>query len=282
VPPPSVAFQGELGAYSEEALHRFFGAGAVPVPCREFHDVARAVAAGRAERGLLPIENTIFGSVKQSFEILAAGDFSVFGEVIVPIHHCVLGMPGARLESVHQVLSHPVALGQCTRFLRAHPELEPVPVYDTAGAAKTVAEQGDPTVAALAGRTAAERYGLAILAADVEDRSDNQTRFLAITRADIDPGPVPDAGSAAKSLLRVRVDNRAGALLRLLQPFADAGLNLAKLETHPDVEPWALLFFLEIEASTADERMGRALEAAARNAVEVKVLGSYRRWVDTG
>ncbi|HEY8483923.1 MAG TPA: prephenate dehydratase [Longimicrobiales bacterium] len=274
-----VAFQGELGAFSEEAVRQYFGDRAEPVPRREFREVGRSVVAGEVDYGLLPIENTLAGSVVASYDVLGGEDLRVVGEVIVPIHHCVLGVPGSRLEEVKRVLSHPVALAQCTRFLTAHPEIQAVAVYDTAGAAKEVSETGDPAVAAIAGRSAAERYGLTILAADVEDRPDNQTRFLVVARSDA-PAPEPqvELDGAWKTALLVETENAPGALVRVLLPFANRAINLSKLESRPGIEPWTSRFFLELEAHIGAPEMEEALAEAQRRATASRVLGSYPRW----
>src|SRR5215207_250171 len=160
---PRVAFQGELGAYSDEALRLFFGASAEPVPCRDFVPVGELVAAGEVDYGLLPIENSLAGSVIPSYDVLASAGLVVVGEIVCPIHHCVLALPGAGIGDLTRILSHPVALAQCRRWLAEHPEIEAVTWYDTAGAAKTVAADGDPAVGAIASRLSAERYGLQVL-----------------------------------------------------------------------------------------------------------------------
>jgi len=178
-----VAFQGEEGAYSEGAIHRWFGRTVRTVSCRTFLDVASAIGAGSVEYGVLPIENSISGVVPGSREVLAAGTIEVIGEVVVPIRHLLLGARGSSLKRVRLVHSHPVALAQCRRFLAAHPEFHAVAAYDTAGAAAVVARSGDASVAAIAGKRAADRFGLAVLAAGLEDRSDNETRFLVIRRS---------------------------------------------------------------------------------------------------
>ncbi|MBI4541066.1 MAG: prephenate dehydratase [Gemmatimonadetes bacterium] len=279
-----VAFQGELGAYSEEAVLRFFGEAATPVPHRQFRDVGRAVAEEAVDYGLLPIENTVAGSVVQSYDVLAAEDVRVIGEVIVPIHHCVLGVPGATLAGLARILSHPVALAQCGRFLEARPRVEAVAVYDTAGAAKEVAGLGNPTIAALAGRTAALRYGLVILAENVEDRPDNQTRFLVIAgpgrtaRAGAVPsgGKPPDRGM--KTALIVETENVPGALVRVLLPFAERNVNLSKLESRPADVPWTYRFFMELEADAGSPEARQAFEEVKTRATRLRVLGSYARW----
>lgn len=269
---PTVAFQGELGAFSEEAVHRFFGGAVTPVPRRGFAEVGQAVASSEVDFGLLPIENSLAGSVVGSYDVLSGGALEVVGEVVTPIHHCLLGVPGTPREQLSQVLSHPVALAQCQRFLQAHPGMEAVVFYDTAGAAREVAAAQRRDQAAIAGRGAAARYGLEILAEDIEDRHDNQTRFLVVAR----PGERPEglsAGGSMKTALLVETKNTPGALVRLLVPFADRGINLSKIESRPGSEPWSYRFFIEVEgdAGVASEALREAEEFAAR----LQVLGSF-------
>jgi prephenate dehydratase/chorismate mutase/prephenate dehydratase len=275
----SVAFQGELGAFSEEAVRRFFGEEVEPIPQRDFAGVGRAVMSGEVEAGVLPIENTLAGSVVGSYDVLACNDVVVIGEVITPIHHCVLGVPGARLERLTRVLSHPVALAQCTRFLQARHGMEAVAFYDTAGAAREIAANGDPAVGAIAGQRAAERYGLEVLAADVEDRNDNQTRFLVIARSG---GMhlsrlVADNQGAKKTTLLVDTPNTPGALVRILSPFAERGINLSKLESRPAGEPWTYRFFIELDADALSTPAREALAEVRGYAPNLRVLGSYPR-----
>jgi prephenate dehydratase len=277
-----VAFQGELGAYSEEALRAFFGDSAEPLPCRDFGDVGDAVDQGRAAFGLLPIENTLAGSVVASYDVLAATDLAVVGEVILPIHHHLLARPGAALAGLRRVLSHPVALAQCRRFFADHPQLEQVSHYDTAGAARAVAEGDDAAAGAIASRLAGDRYGLDVLAAGIEDRPDNQTRFLIVCR----PGhPLPQRADAAASgprrfrtSLLAETANAPGSLVRLLQPFAERGVNLIKLESRPGEQPWTYRFFMELDGSLDAEPVRIALADARAHATSVRVLGSYPRW----
>lgn len=246
------AFQGELGAYSHEALLTFFGGEVEPVPCRSFPDVARRIDSGEAEMGLLPVENTLAGSVVGSYDVLAAGHLRIIGEVIVPIHHCLLGTSGTSIESLGRVLSHPMALAQCQRFLARHPAMESVPYYDTAGAAREVARRADVGTGAIASRTAAARYRLRVLDEEIEDRSDNQTRFFVLAPADhIPPAQPGEAGRRTTLVLLAELADEPGALVRLLSPLAERGLNLRKLESRPAGSPWRYRFFLELEGPQA-------------------------------
>jgi prephenate dehydratase len=303
-----VAFQGELGAFSEEAVRTFFGDKAEPVPRREFRDVGQAVASGEVEFGALPVENTLAGGVGASYDVLAREALTVIGEVIVPVHLCVLGVPGSNLGGLRRVLSHPVALGQAVRFFESRPNVEAVAVYDTAGAAREVVKLGEPSTAALASRGAAERYGLTILAENVEDRPDNQTRFLIIApsassqahlpltsppsslpgaSAASPPSPLPageggDRGASWKTTVLLETPNEPGALVRALQCFAERGINLSKLESRPADVPWTYRFFLEFDT----ERESRGVEAAfddlAKHSTSVRVLGSYPKATAAG
>jgi prephenate dehydratase len=270
-----VAFQGELGAFSEEAIGRLWGDEAEPVPRREFLDVATAVERGDVERGLLPVENSLAGSVVGSYDALAAcATLHVVAEVVLPIHHCLLAVRGASIEDLRTVESHPVALAQCGEFLRRHPGLEVRMAYDTAGAAREVAARGERTLAAIAGRAASSRYALDLLATDIEDRPDNQTRFLAIAR---EPARLP-AGTPARTALLLTTANVPGALLGVLTPLAEQGMNLSKLESRPALEPWSYRFFLEMEHAADDPAAGTAIAEIGRRARSLRVLGTFRRW----
>lgn len=273
--PARVAFQGELGAYSEEAI-RNLDAHAIPAPCREFIDVAQAVEDGDADAGMLPIENTLAGSVVGSYDALTAcASLYVIAETVVDIHHCVLAPHGASLGALAAIESHPVALAQCTRWLRARPEIAARAAYDTAGAARDVAQRGDPRAAAIAGRAAAERYDLEVLAANIEDRSDNQTRFLMVSRS---PRAL-ERGTRARTALLITTPNVPGALLRVLEPLADHEINMSKLESRPAEEPWHYRFFLELDHVAADPALSAALHQLRSVTESLRVLGTYSRWI---
>jgi len=270
-----IAFQGELGAYSEEAL-LLLHPDAVSQPHREFRDVARAVLEGQADLGILPIENSLVGSIATNFDLIAESGLAIVGEVVSAVHHCLLGLPAATQAGLRRVLSHPVALAQCERFLGGLGEgVEVVAFYDTAGAAAEVARRGDGTVGAIAGALAARRYGLALLAERVEDEPHNQTRFLAVAREPVSP----PAGLPVKTTLRLKLPHRPGTLARALAVFAAAGLNLTKLESRPDrTTPWEYLFYLDVEARAADRAMAGALRDLEAQGAVVMVLGSYPRF----
>jgi prephenate dehydratase len=268
----TVAFQGERGAYSEEAVYRLFGPEAVPLPVRDFAGVGRAVASGEADGAVLPVENTLAGAVVASLDVLGTPelDLRVVGEAVIPIRHCVLALPGVALESLVRIRSHPVALAQCTLFFE-RTGLEAVASYDTAGAAKEVRALGDPTVAAIAGDGAASRYGLEVVASGIADRPDNQTRFLAVRQST----EVIAIGPADKALLVAQVANVPGALVRLLSIFAERGINLSRLDARPGTQPWTHRFFIEVEIDP-DSPLGReTLAEAATATLTLRCLGGY-------
>lgn len=270
--PAPVAFQGELGAYSEEAVARACGPHVELVPCRENRDVVRAVADGTVDLGVLPLENTLAGTVTASYDAIADEPaVHIVGEVVIPIHHCLLGVGGSTLHALRVVESHPVALAQCAGFLERHRWLEARAAYDTAGAARDLARSGDPTRGAIAGRPAATRYGLAILAADIEDRPDNQTRFVVISRT---PATLR-SGALAKSILILSTPNSPGALVRVLVPIAERGLNLTKIESRPTGEPWTYRFVLEFEHVAGDSAATEALRHVRGASASFHVAGTY-------
>lgn len=270
---PRVAFQGERGAYSEDAILARWGSAATPVPARENLDVALAVERGLADRGVLAVENTLAGSVVASYDALVATDVHVVGEIVIPIHHSLLAPRGATLETLRMVESHPIALAQCRRFLAAHPHIEARAAYDTAGAARAAAERGDVTRGAIAGRAAAWHFELSVLATDIEDRPDNQTRFVVLAR---EPEPLP-AGVPARTALVVETDDVPGALLRVLEPFATAGIDLSKIESRPTGTPWTYRFFLDLEHEGGDPAAARALGALGAVTRSMRVLGTFAR-----
>ena len=251
-----------------------FGLDEEAVPCRENREVARRVADGDADAGVLPVENTLAGSVPASYDaILAEPTLHVVGEVVLPIHHCVMGCPGTSLEMLRTVESHPIALAQCEAWFARHPSIAARAAYDTAGAARDAAAARELSRGALASRIAASRYGLVLLAENVEDRPDNQTRFVVLERA---PARIA-AGSPAKTILMLEVDNRPGALVRVLTPLSRRELNLTKLESRPTGEPWTYHFVLEIEHEADDPHVAAALGDVRREAARMRVVGTYAR-----
>lgn len=273
--PLRVAFQGEIGSFSDEAIQQLWGGDAERFACRTFADVTAAVAAGAADRGMLPIENTIAGSIGGAHDaIVATPGLRVIGETVIAVHHCVLGLAGATIDAVRTVLCHPVALDQCRKFFVQQPQMTVQPSYDTAGAAMEVSQLSNPEVAAVASRRAALLYGLQILRADIEDRSDNQTRFLAIART---PRPLP-AGTPARTMLVARTTATPGSLLSAVGPLAKHGVSIRRLESRPTGEPWSYWLFAEFDHHVGDTAADAVVNDIARRATETRMLGTYPCW----
>jgi prephenate dehydratase len=271
----TIAFQGELGAFSEEAVYAVFETAEL-VPCAGFEDVFAAVEGGTADRAVVPIENSVFGSVHINYDHLRQHDVQIVGEVNLRIRHHLMASEATSLDRVRRVQSHPQALGQCRRFLRQHlPEAETQPMYDTAGAAKHVAEAGVPDTAAIASEAAAARYGLTVLAAEIEDDPKNFTRFLVLARADAEVDPPVEALMKTSIVFALR-ENVPGALFKSLAVFALRDLDLFKIESRPRVgHPGRYLFYLDVQGRATDEPVERALDHLGEITAELKVLGSY-------
>ncbi len=265
-----VAFQGEAGAYSEEAALRHFGF-VETVPHRTLREVFQSVAEGACEAGIVPVENSEAGSINETYDLLLEfhDRITITGETTLRIAHCLLGLPGASLTKIRRVYSHPQALAQCEAFVR-NLGAEPVPAYDTAGAARLVAGRRDPEEAAIASRRAAELYGLAVLAEDIHTNPLNTTRFLSIAR---DPAPRRDP---SKTSVVFATEHRPGALYRALGAFAEENLNLTKLESRPARSAvWEYVFYVDFEGHVEDPRVQRALKRLGEQCRWAIVLGSY-------
>jgi len=267
-----VAYQGEPGAYGEEAALRHFARRGEAVECvglATFAAVFAALAAGACDVALVPVENSYAGSVHEVYDLLLESPAVVVGEVVLGVHHCLLAPPGLDLSAVRLARSHPQALAQCAPFLHGR-RIEPVASADTAGAARLVAETRPPHTAAVAGRAAAARYGLTILAADIEAAHDNRTRFLLLGRESPPPGP------ASKTSVVIWADHVPGSLARCLAAVADLGLNLTKIESRPSREaPWQYVFYLDFEGHAESDAGRRALAALRGVARRVRLLGAY-------
>lgn len=267
---PRVAFQGERGAFSEEAAVKLLGENIQLVPRPTFEALYSAIDKRAADFILAPIENSLAGSVYRSYDLLIASGLHIRAEVVIPIVHCLIGMPGARLESINQVASHPVALAQCERFFAGHPAIRRVTAEDTAGSVREVMRAGDPARAAIASRRAAEVYGAKILLEHLEDHKENYTRFLLLAPS----AQVPE--NADKLSLVLHLAHQPGSLCLALNTFARRNLNLLKIESRPiPGKPWSYCFYLDLQASLNDPNTAAALEELREHAESVKILGCY-------
>ncbi len=264
-----VAYQGTAGAFSEEAAISV-APGREPMGLPTFHQVFEAVTGGEAACGVVPVENAVAGSINQTYDLLLESDLHVVGEAYLRVRHNLLAPAGTRLEEVRRVISHPQALSQCDGFIARH-NLEAVPVYDTAGAAKQLAKNPEPGLAAIASRRAAEVYGLEVLAEGIEDFDFNYTRFFVIARDERPRGNEP-----YKTSIVFGVRHKPGGLLSALEGFARANVNLTKLESRPRRDrAWSYVFYLDFEGHVEDQQPAEALVTLLRRAAFVKVLGSY-------
>ena len=268
-----VAFQGEAGAFSEAAAVQLLGEKITTVPRLTFDATFRAIFDGAADALLVPVENSLAGSVVRVHDLLLESNLVIVAETILRIKHQLIGCPGASLRDIRSVSSHPVALAQCERFFLSHPHLKRIAAEDTAGSVREVLARGDNAYAAIAGLCAAQQYGGVILIENIEDNPENFTRFvLLIPASEADRFPRSDA---RKMSVAMRLAHRPGSLLSSLEPFARHGINLMKIESRPiPGSPWIYQFFLDLEASSIAE-LDTAL-AEVRNATsELRILGLY-------
>ena len=265
---PRVAFQGRRGAFSESAIRRLFPAGATPVECRDFESLFGAIREQRADYLVAPLENTLAGTVYQCYDLLYDAELSIIDETVLPIAHCLITVPGAKLEELREVESHPVALAQCERFFAHHPRILRKVADDTAGSVQAVINAGDRSRAAIAGSEAAELYGGQVLLEHIEDFPNNFTRFVLLSPA------VEVHADNTTSTIALTIPNRPGSLYHALAPFANSQIDLLSLVSRPiKGKPWQYRFFLDVAASKQklEACVGGALQAMD---AELRYLGS--------
>jgi len=277
----TVAYQGEPGAFGEEAIIGYFGADTVePIPMSSFSAVCDAVEFGSADAGVLPLENSLAGTVGDALDALADGELHVVGELLLPVRHQLLVLRGVRMNEIEWVASHWQALSQCERFLAGR-GWEIVPTADTAGAARELAARGDRHAAAVASERAAVRYDLEIVARDIQDSADNVTRFAILVR---DPssvmtprGPLaPPPGGERGTLITFETGHQPGDLYRALGSLADAGVNVSRIESRPSGSGrWRYRFLLQVSGDAAVEPLTGALVSLRDHTSSMRVLGSF-------
>ncbi|HEV2615702.1 MAG TPA: prephenate dehydratase [Candidatus Acidoferrales bacterium] len=271
---PRVAFQGERGAFSEEAAVRLLSENIAAVPRPSFESLFSAIADGAADYALAPIENTLAGSVYRSYDLLLESQLHIVAEVIHPIALHLIGTPHATLDRLSTVESHPVALAQCEHLFRAHPQLQRVAALDTAGSVRAVVAANDPSRAAIAAKRAAEIYGGKILLEHVEDHAENYTRFLLLAPQPLAPENI--TAPANKLSLVIQLPHQPGALHRALAIFARREINLLKIESRPiPGRPWQYCFYLDLQASLENSDTVAALDELHLCVAEVRLLGSF-------
>lgn len=260
-------FRGEHGAFSEEAV-AVFERELIPIPCLEFRDVFEGVESGFLDRGLVPVENSLEGSIYEVNHILTETELKIVGEVVLPVHHCLLAPPDIKAGEIRVVYSHPQALAQCRSFLSRR-RLEPRPFYDTTGAARWLASERSHGAGVIASRFAAELYGLKTVEEDIEDHSGNRTRFVVLSADGVEAG-------GDKCSIVFKTPHRAGALSQVLSIFAGAGINLTRIDSKPvrrDPEQWA--FILDFQGCADEAGVIRVLERVREQASSFRLLGCY-------
>lgn len=269
----TVAFQGERGAYSESAVYQFFGSTVQVKPCRDFKDVFESIKKQEVEAGVVPVENSIEGSVNQNYDLFFNYDLKVCGEVIVKVAHCLIANPGTSIDQIKIVYSHPQALAQCRSFLEKS-KWELIPAYDTAGSVKLIKEKKLTNAAAIASERAAELYGMQILSRDIADNKENYTRFFVLSKEDS-----PVTGKDKTSII-FSTKHEPGSLYHALGEFAKRNINLTRIESRPTKKTlWEYNFYLDFEGHRTEPRCVEALKALEKYATFIKILGSYPKGV---
>lgn len=264
-----VAYCGVPGAYGDEACVGFFGEDCQRVSKGSFEAVFKAVTAGEARFGVLPIENSSAGSVNENYDLLGRYGCHIVGEYILPVRHCLLGVPGATEADIRTVYSHDQALAQCAQFLDAH-DWRRIPYYNTAASAKKIAEEGDRTQAALASRLAARYYGLEVIREGVNTRSDNFTRFIVVSAQ---PESVQEAD---KATITFTLRHEPGTLHRALACFVALGMNMMRIESRPNTVSWEYRFYVDLSGNVSPEYMNVLLESLRADCIDCRLLGVYR------
>lgn len=265
------AFQGEPGAYSEAAVFEYFSQADVSaVPCASFELVFDAVNKGDCDYGVLPIENSLAGSIHQNYDLLMQNPLKVVGEHYLRVSHCLIARPGATITGIKTVMSHPQALAQCAGYLKSLPGIKVEPVYDTAGSVKIIRGQDDPSLAAIASLQAARIFGMQVLAEHIEDNQANFTRFLVVSKEPVHPV------ENAKTSIVFTLKNEPGSLYNAMREFAIRDIDLCKIESRPLVgTPWDYLFYIDLMGSTENAPVKEALSSLQQFAPMLRVLGSY-------
>jgi len=263
----NVSFQGEHGAYSESAVRKFFGNDVKTIPCKSFEDALKATEENGSSYSVLPVENSIEGTVGQSIDAITNTSLHVIGEIYLKVEHCLIGR--GKLEDVKTVYSHPQALGQCSNFIQ-NKKLQTVPTYDTAGSVKIIKEMGDVNSASIASYDAGKLYDVPIIEQGIENNSNNYTRFLIFSKENS-----PESSNDKTSII-FSVKHEPGALYQILKEFNDNGINLTKIESRPNKNTnWEYNFFVDLIGHFSNSKISSVLNKIAENTIFLKILGSY-------
>jgi chorismate mutase/prephenate dehydratase len=263
------AFQGERGAFSEDAAAKLFSGDVDFLPCRRLRDVFELVSQDKVDFGVVPVENSQAGSINETYDLLLAYPPNIFAEVILKVSHCLMALPGEQLANITTIYSHPQALAQCEEFL-SKLKVEIVPNYDTAGSAKMIKEKELRNCAAIASKRAANIYGLEILAPEIETSANNYTKFVAVSKQKAKPA------QRNKTSLVFASEHKPGSLYRILGIFATRNINLTKLESRPSrAKPWEYVFYADFEGHVDGQVYQEAMRELRRETTFIKILGSY-------
>jgi prephenate dehydratase len=264
-----VAFQGERGAFSEDAAAKLFGRNIDFLPCIRLKEVFELVSQDKVEFGVVPVENSQAGSINETYDLLLAYPLNIFAEVILKVSHCLMALPGEKLAGITTIYSHPQALAQCAEFL-SKLNVEILSSYDTAGSAKMIKEKKLRNCAAIASKRAADIYGLGILAPEIETSANNYTKFVTISKQKAKPA------KKNKTSIIFAVEHKPGSLYRILGIFATRNINLTKLESRPSrTKPWEYVFYADFEGHLDGEVYQEAMRELQRETTFIKILGSY-------
>jgi prephenate dehydratase len=262
-----VSFQGERGAYSEDAAISFFNESIATVPLATFAEVVESTQSGDTDYSVLPVENSLEGSVGESYDLLVSTSLTIVGEIYYRVKHCLIGFDG--IDGIDTVYSHPQALGQCRKFIQNN-KLKTIPTYDTAGSVKIIKDLNKKNISCIASRRASEIYQVPIIKEGIEDNTNNYTRFLVLAKKPADNGN--------KTSIIFSVKHEAGALFNILKEFNDFKVNLTKIESRPNKStPWEYNFYMDFDGTKEDSTIQEILEKIRQRTVFMKVLGSYRK-----
>ena len=264
-----IAFQGERGAFSEDAAAKLFGGDIDFLACKRLKEVFELASQDKVEFGVVPVENSQAGSINEAYDLLLAYPLNIFAEVILKVSHCLMALPGENLADITTIYSHPQALAQCEEFL-SKLKVEIMSGYDTAGSAKMIKERNLKNCAAIASKRAADIYGLKILAPEIETSVNNYTKFVAISKQKAKPAQI------SKTSLVFAAEHKPGSLYRILGVFATRNINLTKLESRPSrTKPWEYVFYADFEGHLDGELYQEAVKELRGEVAFVKILGSY-------
>lgn len=262
-----VSFQGEPGAYSEAAAASFFSEAVLTIPAQTFSDVLEKTSSGKTDYAVLPVENSLEGSVGESYDLLYLTDLTVVGEIYHRIEHCLIG--SGSLDDIDTVYSHPQALGQCRNFIERN-SIKTVPTYDTAGSVKIIKDLGQNNVACIASKSASEIYGVPVIAENIANKSNNYTRFLVLSKH-----ARPASGNDKTSII-FSIKHEPGSLFKIIENFYAGNVNLTKIESRPArTNTWEYNFYVDFEGHADDPKQKQMLESIRERTIYLKVLGSY-------